>query len=146
MRVHKERMLALIRESYIGSTELANQMVRDYGLGYRTAHDVANKFVLVSQDQGIPATEARTALLDEAAEGVLGRKLGMAEPRLRELLDPAYFIEVTNSKGGVSQGEVARMIADRRQQLNEARDRHAKRIETLEAAQEKLLSDLRSLC
>ncbi len=146
MQVHEERMLAVIRESYICATELANQMVRDYELGYRTAHDIVNQFVLASREQKIPATAPRTELLDEAAQKVLGRKLSMPEARLRELLDPAYFLKVTNSRGGVSPKEVARMIADRREKLKEARTRHVKRIETLEKAQQRLLLDLRSLC
>ena len=146
LRVHKERMLAVIRESYICATELANQMVRDYELGYRTAHDIVHKFVLASREQKTPATKARTELLDEAAEKVLGRKLGMAEARLRELLDPAYFLKVTNSRGGIAPDEVARMISDRRQKLADARARHLKRIEALENAQKKMLSDLRELC
>jgi argininosuccinate lyase len=146
LKVHPERMLAVIRHSYIASTELANQMVRDYGLDYRTAHEIIHKFVLASEKQGIPATEARVELLDAAAEEVLDKRLGMTEARLRELLDPAYFIKVTNSKGGVSPEEVARMIADRRQKLAEARNRHLERIETLEKAQERMLADLKATC
>jgi len=146
VQVDQERMLVVIRESYIGATELANQIVRDYELGYRTAHEIVNEFVLASREQKIPATEARAELLDEAAQKVLGRELGMAEARLRELLDPAYFIRVTNSRGGVAPDEVARMIADRRRKLADARARHRKRIESLENAQTKLLSDLHGLC
>ena len=146
LRVHKDRMLDLIRESYIGATELANQMVRDHGVSYRTAHDIVHRFVVASREQGIPATAARTELLDEAAEEVLGRKLGMAETRLRELLAPAYFIKVTNSRGGVAPHEAARMSADRRQKLADARARHLKRIESLENAQTMMLADLHGLC
>ena len=146
MRVHKERMLAVIRGSYLSATEVANQMVRDYELGYRTAHDIVHRFVLASREQKIPATQARAELLDEAAQKVLGRKLGMADARLRELLDPAYFIKVTNSRGGVAPDEAARMVADRWQKLADARARHLKRIESLENAQKKMLGDLRGLC
>ena len=145
MLVHEERMLAVIRESYICATELANQMVRDYDMGYRTAHDIVNEFVLASREQKIPATRARADLLDEAARKVLGRNLGISEARLRQLLDPAYFIKVTKSRGGVAPDEVVRMIADRRQKLAGARARHLMRIESLENAQEKMLSDLRGL-
>jgi len=146
LRVHEDRMLALIRESYIGATELANQMVRDHDVGYRTAHDIVHRFVVASREQGIPATRAQTELLDQAAEEVLGRKLGIAEERLRELLTPEHFINVTDSKGGIAPDEVARMIAGRRQELADARARHLKRIELLENAQEGMLSDLRGLC
>jgi len=146
MRVHKDRMLSLIRESYLAATELANQMVRDYDIGYRTAHDIVHQFVVESREQKIPATEASPELLDEAVQEVLGRKLGMDGARLRELLDPAYFMKVTNSKGGISPAETARMLADRRQQLADAKARHLERVESLENGQEKMLSDLRGRC
>jgi argininosuccinate lyase len=142
VKVNPDRMLAVIRESYIASTELANQMVRDHGLDYRTAHDIIHDFVLASEAQKIPATEANAAILDAESEKAIGRKLGMSDARLRELLDPAHFIKVTNSRGGVAPEEIARMIADRRARLAEARDRHVKRIETLEKAQQRMLADL----
>lgn len=144
VKVNPERMLAVIRESYIASTELANQMVRDYGLDYRTAHHIIHQFVEASREQGIPATQAQAGLLDEAAEEVLGRRLGMTDARLRELLDPAHFVKVTNSKGGVAPEEMARMIADRREKLAAARARHMKRIETLEQAQARMIADLQA--
>lgn len=142
LKVHKARMLELIRESYISATELANQMVRDCKIGYRTAHNIVHDFVLASQERKIPATNASVKLLDEEAQKVLGRKLGISEARLRELLDPAYFIKASNSRGGTAPEEVARMIADRRQELADARNRHLKRIESLENAQKKMVADL----
>ncbi|MGC9318174.1 MAG: lyase family protein, partial [Armatimonadota bacterium] len=145
MEVHRERMLAVVQGSYIASTELSNQLVRDYGVDYRTGHDIVNRFVRASEAAGIPATQARAEMLDDAAEEVLGRKLGMTDERLRELLDPAHFIEVTDSKGGVAPREMARMIADRRERLRAARDRHLARIETLERAQARMVEDLRAV-
>ena len=145
MRVHEQRMLSLIRESYLAATELANQMVRDHDIGYRTAHDVVNRFVLTSQDRGIPATEAQAKLLDEAAQEMIGRPIGIDDARLRELLDPAHFIRVHTSRGGVAPEEVIRMIADRRRKLAEARSRHLQRIETLENARARLAADLTSV-
>ncbi|HHS89620.1 MAG TPA: hypothetical protein ENJ26_04550, partial [Rhodobacteraceae bacterium] len=145
LTVRKKNMLAALRGSYVAATELANQIVRDYKLGYRTAHKIVHEFVVLSEEQKVPANQAQTKLLDRAAEEVLGRKLGMDEARLRELLDPAYFIRVTRSKGGVAPEEVARMIADRRQKLADARTRHLKRIITLENAQKKMLADLHKL-
>ncbi len=146
LKVNRKRMLEVIRESYICATELANQLVRDYRMSYRTAHEIVNKFVLASEERGIPATEASSELLDAAAREVVGRPLDMSDERLRELLDPAYFIRVTNSQGGVAPEETARMVADRGEKLAAACDRHRRRIETLETAQQKMLADLRGFC
>lgn len=142
LQVNNKRMLELIRESYIASTELANQMVRDFGLDYRTAHEIVNKFVLVSQEQSIPATNADAGLLNAAAEKIVGKKLDMTDERLREILDPEHFIKVTNSRGGVAPKEVERMIADRKQKLEQFQIKQQQRIEMLETGQKKMISDL----
>ncbi len=142
--VYRERMLAVIRESYICATELANQLVRDQRISYRTAHKIVNRFVLASEEQKVPATEARPELLDAAARELMGRALLMSETRLRELLDPAYFIRVTTSRGGVAPRETVRMLADRQRRLAEACARHLKRIDNIEAGQTQMLADLRA--
>jgi argininosuccinate lyase len=145
MQVHEDRMREVVEDSYIASTELANEMVREYGVDYRTGHEIINSFVRASEEAGIPASEARAEMLDEAAEDAIGKPLGMTDERLRELLDPAYFVEVTDSTGGVAPKEMARMIADRREALQAAHDRHLSRIETLEQAQARMVGDLEAV-
>jgi len=145
LKVHKQRMLELTRQSYISATELANQIVRDHKLGYRTAHAIVHRFVVLSEERNIPARRARAELLDQAAREVVGRELGMSDQRLRELLDPEHFVRVHTSRGGVAPEEVARMLRDRRRNLAAARARHLKRIEALEQAQQKMVADLQRI-
>jgi argininosuccinate lyase len=145
MIVYEDKMLAMARRGYSCSTELANELVRHHDLDYRTAHDVVNRFVSESAKQAIPSSEADLGLFQETAEKLVGKKLDRTETRLRELLDPVYFVTVTNSRGGVALAEVARMITDRRNKLDEARARHLMRIEGLEQARERMLSDLRAI-
>ena len=144
LQVNKERMLTVIRESYIGPppnspTRLSATTTSATEPPTRSSKNSSSP----PANQKIPATQAQTKLLDQAAQKVLGRKLEMDEARLRELLDPAYFIKVTNSRGGVAPDEVTRMIADRRQKLADARARHLQRIDSLENAQKKMLPHLR---
>jgi argininosuccinate lyase len=145
MQVHEDRMREVVKDSYIASTELANEMVREYEVDYRTGHEIIKRFVRASEAAGIPASQARAEMLEEIAKDVIGRTLGMTDERLRELLDPAHFIEVTDSRGGVAPQEMARMIADRREKLKAAGERHLARIETLEQAQKKMVADLKAV-
>lgn len=145
IEVKKDNMLARAREGYSCSTELANDLCRHFDLDYRTAHDLVNHFVVESAQRGIPSREASLEIFQEAARAMLNRELDMKESQLRELLDPVHFVEVTTSRGGVSPREVARMIAERRKTLAQARARNLERIEVIEAGRELLLSDLREL-
>lgn len=145
IKVHEEKMLERARSGYSAATELANEIMRTDGLDYRTAHDVVQTFILESVKQGLPSREAKIGILQAAAQEVVGKELSMTEEQLREALDPAHFVKVTNSRGGVAPEEVARMIKERRKRLAEARARHLARIERLEEGKAKMFADLRSL-
>ena len=69
----------------------------------------------------------------------------MSEEELLRTLDPVHFVEVTNSRGGVAPAEVSRMIAQRKKNLAQSRARHLGRIERLEQAKSKMLSDLKAI-
>jgi len=146
MIVKREVMLATAREGYSCSTELANVLVREYGLDYRTAHEIIHHFVTESAKKDVPSQEADIEIFQAATQVVVNKKLDMSEQKLRKILDPVNFVEVTDSRGGVAPKEVARMIAERKAKLVEARKRNLARIEKLERAREKLLADLRELC
>lgn len=124
------------------STELVNEMVHTHDVDYRTGHEIVNRFVAASNELGIPAREARAEMLESVAGEVIGRRLGMTDERLRELLSPEHFVEVTDSRGGVAPREMARMMADGREKLQAARDRHEARIAALEQAQARMVADL----
>jgi argininosuccinate lyase len=143
--VFKDAMLAALKDGYACATELANQIVRDHDLDYRTAHEVVYEFVLESKKRRIGAEHADLALLEEASQKVLGRGLGMTEKTLKQSLDPTHFLEVTTSRGGISPAEGRRMLDVRRSRLAEARGRLETRIEGLEQAQSSMLDDLKSL-
>ena len=145
MIVKEDVMLATARAGYSCSTELANTLVRQFELDYRTAHDIVGQFVTESARQKIPSRQASLQVFQQAARAVLDRELDMSEERLRELLDPVYFVKVTNSQGGVAPKEVARMIADRRTRLFQARGRQQARIERLEQGKARMLSDLKAI-
>ena len=144
--VKEDVMLATARQGYSCSTELANELCRQFGLDYRTAHDVVNHFVVESAKQGIPSREANLDVFQQACETVLHRKLDINEARLREVLDPTYFVKVTDCRGGVAPEEVARMIEVRKKKLAESRARNLARIEKLEDAKQRMLADLREIC
>ena len=143
--VYKDRMLDMARTGFSCSTELANQIVRDHDLDYRTAHEIVCEFVHACEDQGIPASQARIEDLEAEATKILGRRLGMTQETLRRALDPVHFVEATNSQGGVAPSECRRMVEERRERTAAARARHGARVDKLERAKAKLEADLKQL-
>lgn len=145
MIVHADKMLEAAREGYSCSTELANEIVRRFDIDYRTAHDIVHVFVLSSDKKNIPSREADINEFQNAAQKIVGKELKFSQKQLRTILDPVHFVEVTNSQGGVSPSEVGRMIEDRWQKLEQARELHLNRIEKLEQGKTLMIADLKEL-
>jgi argininosuccinate lyase len=145
IEVYPEGMLADLRVGYSCATELANHLMRHHDLDYRTAHELVYEFVTESKKRGVPSHSARIDLFEAAARKALGREVGLAEEELRIALDPLHFLEVTTSRGGIAPAETERMLADRRKQLAQARERQGARVERLEKAQARLTADLEGL-
>ena len=141
--VNKGHMLDMARQGFSCSTELANRIVRDYELDYRTAHEIVCEFVHVCEESGIPASEAYIEDLERQAERVLGKRMGMSQAMLRQALDPEHFVQVTKSQGGVAPNEARRMVGERRCRMEAARERHEHRVQKLERAKARLEAALR---
>jgi len=112
--VNRALLLERARASFANVTELADLLVREAGLPFRTAHSVAAALVKMAEAKGIrDVRQVEPALVEEAALKVLNRPLGVPADKLREALDPVHFVSVRTVRGGVAPAEVRRMIAAR---------------------------------
>jgi len=75
----------------VTTTELADSLVRKYGIGFRVAHRICSEFV--SAGCGIGAL--RAAFLRET-----GRELDILDAEIEELLSPETFVRVRATPGG----------------------------------------------
>ena len=112
--VNRELLLERARASFANVTELADLLVRDAGLPFRTAHSVVAALVKAAEARGIrDVRQLEPALVEEVARQVLGRPLGVPAEKLQQALDPVHFVAVRAVRGGVAPAEVRRMIARR---------------------------------
>jgi argininosuccinate lyase len=93
------------------STELADTLVRDHGLPFRSAHGVAAATVRLALARGLDAAQVTPALLDEAAATVIGRSLNLTADALRAALDPWTFVRRRNLPGGPAPEAMQRSLA-----------------------------------
>ena len=78
MDVNRELLLERARVGYSTVTELADALVRERGLSFRTAHAVVAAVVRLAESEGVGAGGISPELLDRAAEGVLGETLDLS--------------------------------------------------------------------
>jgi argininosuccinate lyase len=95
-------------------TELADTLVRDHGLPFKTAHAIAGR--LVGGRQRDP-TRSLAELLKDATTELLGAPLAYSEDEVAHILSPRYFVEIRKTLGGPAPEETARAARASRQQL-----------------------------
>jgi argininosuccinate lyase len=95
-------------------TELADTLVREHGLPFKTAHAISAR--LVSGRLRDPrASLAR--LLGAATTELLGQPLPYSEEQIQQILSPRHFVEVRRTYGGPAPEQTARAATASRQQL-----------------------------
>lgn len=114
LRLERERMAQRAGEGFSTAVELADTLVRKYGLSFRSAHLVTGRLVRVATEQRLEYRDVGPALVEQAAEAVVGRRLGITEAEVRKALDPVEFIRTRNALGGPGEAEVTRMLAVRK--------------------------------
>ena len=95
-------------------TELADTLVRDHALPFKTAHAIAGRLVTGRQrDPDRPPAE----LLADASTELVGAPLAYSEAALAHILSPRYFVEIRRTLGGPAPEETARAATASRRQL-----------------------------
>lgn len=103
-------LLERARRNYSTATELADTLVRDAAMDFRTAHHVAGGVVRMLMDQNLGADEATPAMVDVAAQEVAGRPAGLSAAQLAQALDPTKAVAARTLPGGTAPSEVRRMV------------------------------------
>src|SRR5258708_11865669 len=108
------RLGARAADGWTTLTELADTLVRDHGLPFRTAHGIAAR--LMHEREKDPSVSLSWTLAKASTE-LLGAPLKYEEAALAEILSARHFVDVRRTFGGPAPEETARAAAVSRQQL-----------------------------
>ncbi|MCE5262980.1 MAG: argininosuccinate lyase [Deltaproteobacteria bacterium] len=117
MQVRKDRMAELASEGYCTATELADTLVRECDLPFRTAHEIVGMVVKRAIDSGLGPLEVTPELVNQCARKYFGKDLPIRPESIRRALDPRENVRVRNLPGGPSFEETARMIVARKKAM-----------------------------
>jgi argininosuccinate lyase len=108
------RLEARAGDGWTTLTEFADTLVRDRGLPFRAAHQIAARLVALRQmDSSTPLS----TLVASASREVIGSPIVYSEPELAGILSPKHFVNVRNTPGGPAPEETARAIDVSERQL-----------------------------
>src|SRR3989442_14501949 len=108
-----KRLEARAGDGWTTLTELADTLVRDHQVPFRTAHAIAAGVMTARQHD--PARPL-AALLAEASRERLGAPLEHSEAAPAEVLSPRHFVTVRTTPGGPAPDQTTRAIAVSRAQ------------------------------
>jgi len=101
------RMEARAADGGTTLTELADSLVRERGVPFRTAHAIAAR-LSGSCQLNDPASVA--AMLRDITRDVLGTPLDLTASELTQILSPRHFVDVRRTPGGPSPIETSRAL------------------------------------
>jgi argininosuccinate lyase len=137
-----ERLASRAEEGGTTLTELADHLVREHDLAFRTAHQIAARLLAGRRDR----PEAPLgAMLAAVSRDVLGAPLTYTDAQIAQVMSARHFVEVRRTPGGPAPEETGRASAASREAL--ARDRAwlADTGERLTAADDRLRARARAL-
>jgi len=109
------RLEARAADGWTTLTELADTLVRDHLLPFRTAHAIASRLIAARQhDPEWPLSE----LVADASTDLTGTPLAYTDLALAEILSPRHFVNVRRTLGGPAPEETARAAAASRSELD----------------------------
>jgi argininosuccinate lyase len=137
-----EKLAARAGEHGTTLTELADTLVRDHGLSFRSAHSIAAALLKArTEDPGAALSDA----LEKVSKAILGRALEYPEDQLQRILSPAHFVEVRTTHGGPAPSETSRAITESLQLLQRDRDAWKARRTRLVQAETQLTARAKAL-
>ena len=95
-------------------TELADTLVRDHGLPFRSAHAIAAALLKARAEE--PAAPL-AASLSKVSSAILGHTIDYTEDALRRIMSPQHFVDIRTTHGGPSPSETTRALGVSKQVL-----------------------------
>ncbi len=136
LQVNKDHTKDMAQKSCITITELADTLARDYGVGFRQAHEIASS---ISKK----TTEEQKELSDWDLEEVNAMIQKYVEVKLTEkvwnnIISPVYFVKIRSISGGPSPNEVKRMIELRKDRLKDVTEKFSNIVRKMDGKRKRL--------
>lgn len=137
---NRERMLEESEKGFSTATELADTLVREFGLPFRTAHNIVGR--------AVRSGEITLTTVEEAGHEMAGISLlekGLTDERIRRALDPSEVVAAKNVPGGPAEGVIREAIRLRSRVLAEDNEMISMRKNARKETEEELISLIRGL-
>lgn len=119
LQLNREKLRQGATEGFSQATDLADVIMMECKLDYRTAHQIVGLVVRLALERKIASVDVGADLINEAARKITGSALSLSRKQLAAALDPAKIVASRRGIGGAARIRVQGMIADCRKKLAE---------------------------
>lgn len=145
IKVNEGRMKDSMEKGFATIVELANELVRSYGLSFRQAHAVAGRVVLNAIKNGKTLENIHPEDVVRASLEVLGRKIEISSS-LKEILDPANVVRSRNVEGGPSPSRIREETRRLQKEIRISKRKLASEKEKMEVLEKRLIKMAKEVC
>lgn len=110
LKINRELMLKRAAEDFSTATELADLLVREKDLPFRTSHTIVGHAVASAIDQGVRADGITAEMIERAAVEVSGEPVTLTPDQVELALDPVKNLAGKKASGSPSGPETRRLI------------------------------------
>lgn len=135
----RENMMKRLSEGFSTMTDLADTLVRLFGISFRQAHDIIVQVTLESLRNGVLAKNITSEIIEKASTEIVGKALKMPEESLQEALNPVLNVNRRNGIGMPAPESVRVIIQGQRDKVNDEELRHNIRLDKLKRAKDNLV-------
>ncbi|MDE0284685.1 MAG: lyase family protein [Gammaproteobacteria bacterium] len=140
----RARGMQLLGDASLMATDLAETLVLDGNMDYRSAYRLATKLVDEYEDKG-GIGKLNSSVLKQTAAAFLGREVSIEEEAIRRALDPRQSIETHTEPGTPTKSSMSKMLADCRHRLSRYGNIAGDGMEQLRRVERQLLDRVREL-
>ena len=137
----RERMAEEAGKGFSTATELADSLVRAYGVPFRTAHSIVGRAV----QKGSLTLASLDAAADELQAGISFAGNGLTQEKIDEALSVDYSLRLRNAPGGPAPVATKGAVADRRKRIDVDSAMLDTRLAKLATAKEDLIAEARGM-
>ncbi|QYZ66028.1 MAG: argininosuccinate lyase [Gammaproteobacteria bacterium (ex Lamellibrachia satsuma)] len=112
MEINGETTLQRVKAGFSYAADVAEFIVMEYRLDYRTAHNVVGAAVRSMIETSLPGSDLTAEILDKAAMAVTGKTLNMDDKSLSEMIKPESIVASRQTVGGAGNTQLKEMLAE----------------------------------
>ncbi len=144
MSVNEARMWQVLEGGFTQATDLAEHVMLEAGLDYRTAYRISGEAVKAASRAGLRGIDIDAAAIGAAAERLGVKALSLDPARLAKALDPREIISTRTASGGAAPAVVAEMAERYTLAANELASQAAAKLAQFEETERVLLQRARA--